>query len=147
MLYNEGLIRKHTMSRAKTLTAGAPATVKDLSGPALDTFIRIAGHWGLTTAEQRSLLGAIPESTYFKYIKQPKQARLAHDALERISHIIGIFKSLNVLLPRIESADAWIRKPNDAPLFKGRSALEYMLSGRFEDLIAVRRYLDTVRGW
>jgi hypothetical protein len=37
--------------------------------------------------------------------------------------------------------------PNDAPLFKGRSALEYMLSGRFEDLVAVRHYLEAMRGW
>lgn len=145
MLYNERPGRKYTMSRVKNTTASA--TAQDLSGPALDTFVRIAGHWALTASEQRLLLGAIPESTYFKYLKQPKQARLSHDALERISHVIGIFKSLNVLLPRTESADAWIRKPNDAPLFKGQTALEYLLSGRFEDLIAVRRYLDTVRGW
>jgi hypothetical protein len=136
------------MPRVKHATAVLPAAAaKDLSGPALDTFVRIAGHWALTTAQQRTLLGAIPESTFFKYLKQPKRARLSPDTLERISHIIGIFKSINVLLPRAESADAWIRKPNNAPLFKGRSALDYMLSGRFEDMLAVRRYLDTVRGW
>jgi hypothetical protein len=44
------------------MTGSAPAaTAKDLSGPALDTFVRIAGHWALTAAEQRLLLGAIPE--------------------------------------------------------------------------------------
>jgi hypothetical protein len=93
------------------------------------------------------LLGSIPESTFFKYLKNPSAARLSPDTLERISHVLGIFKSLNVLLPRHEAADTWIRRPNSAPLFKGRTALEYLLSGRFEDLVAVRHYLDAMRGW
>ncbi|HLI95684.1 MAG TPA: MbcA/ParS/Xre antitoxin family protein [Candidatus Baltobacteraceae bacterium] len=118
-----------------------------LSGPALEAFARIAGHWDLTTAEQRTLLGGIAESTFFKYLKNPKTARLSADTLERISHLVGIFKSINVLLPRAEAADSWMRRSNDAALFKGRSALDYVLSGRFEDLIAVRHYLDAMRGW
>lgn len=118
-----------------------------LSGPALEAFARIAAHWRLSTPEQRTLLGGIPESTYFKYLKHPVSARLSQDTLERISHVLGIFKAINVLLPRAESADSWIRRPNNAALFKGRSAVEYMLSGRFEDLLAVRHYLDAMRGW
>jgi uncharacterized protein (DUF2384 family) len=118
-----------------------------LSAPALEAFTRIASLWGLSAGEQRTLLGSIPESTYFKYLKNPHAARLSRDTLERISHVLGIFKSLNVLLPRHEAADTWIRRPNNAPLFKGRTALEYLLSGRFEDLVAVRHYLDAMRGW
>ncbi len=135
------------MARAKiTAEREPPAATNRLSGPALHAFSRIAENWALSTAEQRTLLGSMPESTFFKYLKQPESARLSPDGLERISHLLGIFKSLNILLPRPEAADGWIRRPNHAPLFKGRSALEYMLSGRFEDLIAVRRYLDAMRG-
>lgn len=133
------------MPRVEARTAD---TMSDrLSGPALETFSRIAHLWQLSISDQRALLGSIPESTYFKYLKNPQSVRLSPDTLERISHVLGIFKALNVLLPRHESADTWIRRPNDAPLFKGRSALDYMLNGRFEDLIAVRRYLDAMRGW
>lgn len=117
-----------------------------LSAAGLRSFSKIAQLWGLTPAEQRTLLGGIPESTFFKYLKNPQRARLSPDTLERISHLLGIFKSINVLLPRSEAADGWIKRPNHAALFKGRSALDYMLSGRFEDLVAVRHYLDTVRG-
>ena len=134
------------MSRTRVLERESAPAAGRLSGPALSAFLRIAQHWRLSAAEQRTLLGSIPESTFFKYLKQPQSARLSADALERISHILGIFKSLNILLPRPEAADGWIRRPNQAPLFKGRSALEYMMSGRFEDVIAVRRYLDTMRG-
>jgi uncharacterized protein (DUF2384 family) len=119
----------------------------DLSGPAFDVFLKIAALWELTPPEARVLLGGVPESTYFKYQKAPQTARLSHDTLGRISHVLAIYKALNLLLPRAESADAWVRRPNDAPLFKGRSALDYMLGGNFDDVAAVRRYLDTERGW
>ncbi len=118
-----------------------------LSGPALVLFAKIAALWELTPAQARVLLGSIPESTFYKYLKAPHTAHLSHDTLARISHLLGIYKALNLLLPRAESADAWVRRPNTAPLFKGRSALDYMLGGDFEDIAAVRRYLDTQRGW
>jgi hypothetical protein len=51
-----------------------------------------------------------------------------------------------ILFPAPEVADAWMRKPNAAPLFGGRSALQRMLAGNVSDLNAVRRYLDGVRG-
>jgi hypothetical protein len=118
-----------------------------LSGPAFTIFLRLTELWSLAPAEARVLLGSIPESTFYKYLKAPQTAHLSHDTLARISHLLGIYKAINLLLPRAESADAWVRRPNDAPLFKGRSALEYMLGGDFEDIAAVRRYLDAERGW
>lgn len=120
---------------------------KRLSGPALQAFFNIAKLWSLSPTQQRVLLGSVPQSTFFKYQKSPAAARLSRDTLERISHVVGIFKALNVLLPRTEAADAWIKRPNEASLFKGRSALDVLLGGSVEDLIAVRRYLDAERGW
>jgi hypothetical protein len=118
-----------------------------LSGAAFELFLAIVELWGVSPAEARTLLGSLPESTFYKYQKAPRSAHLSHDTLARISHLLAIYKSINLLLPRAESADAWVRRPNDAPLFKGRSALEYMLGGEFEDIAAVRRYLDAERGW
>jgi hypothetical protein len=43
-------------------------------------------------------------------------------------------------------ADAWVRKPNTAAVFGGRTALQHMLAGNVSDLNFVRRYLDGVRG-
>jgi uncharacterized protein (DUF2384 family) len=135
------------MPIAATARKDDPATSERLSGPAFALFLKIAELWALTPLEARVLLGALPESTFYKYQKAPHSARLSHDTLARISHVLGIFKAINLLLPRDESADAWVRRPNGAPLFKGRSALEYMLGGDFEDIAAVRRYLDAERGW
>jgi hypothetical protein len=117
---------------------------KALSGPALRTFFRIAELWGLTVEEQMTLLGLAARSTYFKWKKEP--AALPRDALERISYILGIYKALQLLLPDERAADAWVRKPNAAAPFGGRSALDRMLSGQVADLYVVRQYLDAERG-
>lgn len=116
-----------------------------LAGPALRTFFRIADAWGLSVEEQITLLGAPARSTLFAWKKHGAD-RLAHDVLERLSYIFGIWKALQILLPDSGSADAWIRRPNAAPPFAGRSALERMLSGNVSDLYEVRRYLDAERG-
>ena len=118
---------------------------KGLSGPALRTFFRIADLWGLSTDEQMTLLGVTARSTFFKWKKNPNTV-LPKDALERISYILGIYKALQILLPDEQAADAWIRRPNTAPPFGGRSALGRMMSGQVADLFVVRQYLDAQRG-
>lgn len=131
------------MRNTETLTAKLdPRTV---SAPALRTFFKIAERWNLNVSEQMKLLGITARSTYFKW-KQDLDGRLTRDTLERISYILGIFKALNTLLPGEEAADAWIKKPNDAPIFGGESALKRMLSGHVSDLYVVRQYLDSERG-
>jgi hypothetical protein len=123
-----------------------PIHAGDLGGPALRAFFALAERWKLRAAEQRTLLGEPPESTYFKWKKQQEGA-LSRDVIERISYLLGIWKDLQILFPDPAQADAWVRKPNDAPLFGGQSALDRMLSGNVADLYVVRQYLDAQRGW
>jgi hypothetical protein len=58
----------------------------------------------------------------------PEASVLTADHLERISHTLAIYKALHTLLNEA-SADAWIQKPNQAPLFGGRPALDLMKTG------------------
>jgi hypothetical protein len=118
---------------------------KGLSGPALRTFFRIADLWGLSVDEQMTLLGAAARSTFFKWRKDPNTT-LPKDTLERISYILGVYKALQILLPDEKAADAWVKRPNSAAAFGGRSALDRMLSGQVADLYVVRQYLDAQRG-
>ncbi|MYA67600.1 MAG: DUF2384 domain-containing protein [Gammaproteobacteria bacterium] len=125
-----------------------PATAFDrrgLSGPALRTFFRIAELWSLSVEEQMTLLGQTARSTFFKW-KKDANAVLPKDTLERISYIVGIYKALQLLLPSEQAADEWVKRPNSAPPFAGRSALDRMLSGQVVDLYIVRQYLDAQRG-
>jgi hypothetical protein len=128
---------------AQPLSETAPAG--ELGGPALRTFFRVADQWKLRITEQRKLLGDPPESTFYKW-KRQHSGTLGRDTIERISYLLGIWKSLQILFPDPAQADAWLHKPNQAPLFGGHSALERMLSGNVADLYVVRQYLDAQRG-
>ncbi|MFT4057703.1 MAG: DUF2384 domain-containing protein [Novosphingobium sp.] len=116
---------------------------RDLTGPALRTFFRIADAWGLKEGEQMRLLGLDSRSTFQSW-KRGAVAAIPKDALERISYVLGIYKGLQILLPR--TADDWVRKPNAAPIFNGGSALDRMASGNVADLYVVRQYVDAQRG-
>ena len=131
-----------------TQTADRPLEVPpaQMNAAGIRAFTRIAALWGLSVEEQLLLLGEPARSTFFAWRKNPERASLPKDTLERISNLLGIYKSLQILFPDPGAADAWIRKPNAAPMFAGRSALQRMLGGNVSDLNAVRRYLDAVRG-
>jgi hypothetical protein len=124
------------------------STVSDerLAAAGLRAFARIAEAWGLSVDEQLNLLGQPPRSTFFAWRKHPEKASLSRDTLERLSNLLGIYKSLQILLPDAAAADAWVRQPNSAAPFGGGSALQRMLAGNVSDLNLVRRYLDGVRG-
>lgn len=118
---------------------------KQLSGPGLRAFFRIAALWNLSVSEQMTLLGTTAKSTFFNW-KKARDVELPKDTLERISYVLGIYKALQILLPDETAADAWIRRPNNAAPFGGGSALSRMLSGNVADLYIVRQYLDAQRG-
>jgi len=114
------------------------------AGAALRTFFRLAEAWQLSVAEQTTLLG-VARTTLYQW-KQGKVAPLDRHLLERLSHLFGIYSSLQILFPSSRRADEWLRKPNSAPLFHGHSALDRMLGGQVSDLYVVRQYLDAQRG-
>ena len=135
------LTATHTRPGPNSSRSGASS----LGGPGLRAFVNIAEAWGLSIAEQLTLLGIGSRSTFFKW-RREREPKVPGDTLERLSYLLGIYKSLQILLPDPKAADEWIRKPNMAPVFGGRSALERMLSGQVADLYVVRQYLDAERG-
>jgi uncharacterized protein (DUF2384 family) len=117
-----------------------------LSAAAVRTFGRIAHAWGMDLREQRAALGNVSKQTIYNWREHPERARLNGDQLDRVSYLLGIYKALHILFTRPEQADSWIRRPNTALPFGGRPAADLMFSGRIEDLIRVRRYMDGARG-
>jgi len=117
----------------------------DTAAKVLPVFFRIGEAWGLSTAEQQTLLG-VGKSTLFNWKAGQIRSGLDAGVLERLSYILGIYSALQILLPIPERANAWIRKPNSSPLFGGGSALKRMLGGQVADLLAVHAYLNAQRG-
>jgi hypothetical protein len=131
---------------ARAVKTQAKPNSRDMAAAGLRAFFNIARDWGLNTDAQMVLLGTPGRSTFFKWKSAPETADLKRDTLERLSYLLGIYKALQILLPDTAAADAWVKKPNSAPLFGGQSALERMLGGNVADLVAVRHYLDARRG-
>jgi Antitoxin Xre-like helix-turn-helix domain/Antitoxin Xre/MbcA/ParS C-terminal toxin-binding domain len=122
-----------------------PDVRKRLSGPALRTFFNIAAAWQLSVVEQRALLGWPAASTYHKY-KTGEHGALSFDTLTRLSLILGIYKSLQVLYPEQGFADRWLRLPNSNAMFGGATPLAVMINAGIDGLYRVRRLLDGRRG-
>jgi len=121
----------------------------DLATPAaaqaaLRTFWRLAEAWKLDVHEQTTLLG-VGRTTLYQW-KAGKVVALDRHVLERLSYLFGIYAALQILVPVKVRADGWVREPNTAPLFGGRSALDRMMGGQVADLYVVRHYLDAQRG-
>ena len=109
----------------------------------LQAFFRMAERWDLSTDQQITLLGSPPRSTFFKW-KKEGGAVVPPDTVERLSHLLSIWKALQILFTSDQASDAWMHSPND--FFNGDSALDVMLGGKVIDIYAVRRYLDAQRG-
>ncbi|TXK61041.1 MbcA/ParS/Xre antitoxin family protein [Alkalisalibacterium limincola] len=123
-----------------------PERTQDLGTAGLRTVFRIADEWGLSTAQLMVLLGDPSRTTFFRW-KSGEVAQVSRDLLERLSYLVGIYKALQILLPQGDHASAYLKRPNTAPLFAGRTPLQVMLGGQVADLFQVREYLDAQRGW
>lgn len=91
--------------------------------------------WGCTPTHQLQLLGCGDTAELERW-----QARgLPHDALLRVSHLMGIHRALRKIFGDNPAAYAWVSSPNEALPFAGRAALELLIEGRFAE---VREYLE-----
>ncbi len=130
------------------LKPGAPPVDLDSAAAAqaaLRSFWRISDAWQLDATEQTTLLG-VGRTTLYQWKQGKVTSGLDRHVLERLSYLFGIYAALQILLPVGSQADAWVRRPNAAPLFGGKSALARMLGGQVADLYVVRHYLDAQRG-
>jgi hypothetical protein len=100
--------------------------------------------WTIKDADARDLLGGVSNGVFYEMKKNPNRV-LDTDRLARISLLIGIFKSLNILYPE-DLADAWVTLPNKNRLFSGGTPLSYMVQGGLAAMWTVRRLVDSRRG-
>jgi hypothetical protein len=116
-----------------------------LSPAALKALFNIVDRWEVRDEDARELLGGVSNGSYYQLKQNPRGKSLERDRLFRISLLIGIFKSLNILYSQ-RLADQWVRLPNTNRIFGGRTPLEYMLRGGSPAMGIVRQLLDARRG-
>ncbi|KTD83058.1 antitoxin Xre-like helix-turn-helix domain-containing protein [Legionella waltersii] len=93
-------------------------------------------------SEARILMGDMPRSTYTAH-----KSKLSRDQKERVSYLLGIYKSLRILFEDGEQARTWINRQNSLAPFNGLTPKEYMLEGGIVRLSDVRKFLDFWRGY
>ncbi len=123
---------------------GNPDERKRLSPAAMRAFFNIARHWRVRDEDARLLLGGVSNGTFYSW-KSGAAKQLEQDRLLRISYLIGIFKSLNILFSEA-LADRWVQLPNSNDVFQNSTPLAYMLRGGAPAMDTVRRLLDARRG-
>jgi hypothetical protein len=115
-----------------------------LSGPGLRTFLAAADQWDLAEEQRIRILGMPLHSSYQTWCRKARSGRplvLSVNILMRISAVLGIYGSLQVLHESGEVVMAWLRGPHVAAPYNGRAPMALMTTGSLEDLMAIRSFL------
>lgn len=115
-----------------------------ISAVALKAYSRVVEAWGLSLKEAAGLAD-MSESTWKRARKPDFAGELSKDQLLRLSAVIGIYKSLELYFSD-PLARAWITRPNAGPLFNGSRPLDSAIAGGLPQILAIRTYLDALRG-
>jgi Protein of unknown function (DUF2384) len=126
------------VEQAKSMEASDPRRI----AASIAMFDRLAEHWSLRGDEREMLLGGVPKSTWSEWKHRPRAARIRADTRERIANLFAIDLNAHSLFAP-EFADRWVRSPNAA--FGGDTPMSLMVRGKFEDVIGIRRYLESIR--
>lgn len=105
--------------------------------------LKILSLWGISQGDSSKLLNVTNDRLY-KWSVGLERDCLNQENLIRISLILGIYKTLQTLLPNSKAADEWVCKSNGAPLFNSKSPLEYILNnpeGTLKGLEYTRNHL------
>lgn len=116
----------------------------EVNAVALKAYARVADAWSLTLKEAASLAD-MSESTWKRARKPGFAGELTKDQLLRLSAVIGIYKALELYFSA-PLAQEWFTRPNTGPLFGGARPIDAAIDGGLPQILAVRTYLDALRG-
>lgn len=119
-------------------------TPAQINAVALKAYARVAEAWGLSLKEAASLAD-MSDSTWKRARKPDFAGELTTDQRLRLSALIGIYKALQLYFAE-PLARGWVTRPNSGPLFGGRRPVDTAIEGGLPQILAVRSYLDALRG-
>jgi uncharacterized protein (DUF2384 family) len=105
---------------------------------------RVFSAWKATAGESAKLSG-VSERTWSRMKAENWVGALSLDQQLRASAIVGVYKGLHLYFSD-ELADKWVKMRNQGPLFQGKIPIEYMINGGLPAIMAVRDYIDALRG-
>lgn len=115
-----------------------------MNAVALKAYARVVDAWALSLKDAAGLAD-MSESTWKRARKPDFAGELTKDQLLRLSAVIGIYKSLELYFAE-PLARSWFTRPNAGPLFGGSRPVDTAIEGGLPQILAVRTYLDALRG-
>jgi len=105
--------------------------------------ISLMAKWGVSDVDAAVILGGIAAKTFRRW-KDGDYGRVNRDLADRMSNLLGIHKALRIIFSDAANGYEWVRADNKA--FDQNSALDVLKRGGMQDIIRIRRYLDSARG-
>lgn len=115
-----------------------------INAVALKAYVRVAEAWSLSQKDAAALAD-MSESTWKRAKKPDFAGVLTKDQLLRLSSVFGIYKSLELFFSEALARD-WVTRPNKGPLFGGERPVDIAIEGGLPQILAIRTYLDALRG-
>lgn len=112
---------------------------------AVKALFRIADAWGLTAGDIEGLLGYSVSLPTIQRWKLRPPAELSMDALQRVSHLVNIYKLTHVIYGE-STADSWVKIVNFGSICRGTTPLQAMTHGGLPTIIALHEDLESMRG-
>lgn len=115
------------------------------AGTAFKVVLNIFDKWNCTGTEKETILG-MSHSTFHRNSKNPLDAKLNKDQIERISYILNIHQTLRMVFSNRENTYGFMRMENNNPYFNGKTPLSLITTGSFGALYEVYKRIDIMRG-
>jgi hypothetical protein len=122
------------------------AQVEPLPSPhgVIDAFVKTCQRWHLSTTDQVTLLGYKGSGAFGRQFLDGRLSVVPQDIRDRSGYVLGISLGLGALFNDSEEAELrWLSEPR--PHFGGRSAIDFMLEGRMENLMIVAQIVAAER--
>jgi uncharacterized protein (DUF2384 family) len=127
------------------LTTQVNPNIAQQAGAALKVVLNIFDKWKCSGAEKEAILG-MSHSTFHRNSKDPLNAKLSNDQIERISYILNMHQALRMVFSNNENIYGFMRMENNNPYFNGKTPLSLIATGSFGALYEVFKRIDVMRG-
>lgn len=117
---------------------------EDMQSVGLKAIASIVALWKLTSREAAALMD-MSDSTWKRAQKPGFAGQLSKDQTLRLSALVGVYKALELYFDPLLSRQ-WVKLVNAGPEFDGARPVDAMIEDGLPKIIAVRTYLDTLRG-
>jgi hypothetical protein len=113
------------------------------STAALRMFFKVAERWRLLPYDLMVVLD-LDDENELDLLRRGARDLSGRDRQDRVANVIAIYVDLHQILRSDDEEMSWLKEPRDD--LSGQRPHDLLLSGRLEDMIELRRYVEFLAG-